>query len=204
MTRVLVLGAHPDDEATGCGGAVRRHTVAGDLVHAVFLTSGEAGGHGIEDPGAVREREALEAAGILGIAEVEFWRFPDGRLRASAAAIERLVAKLRAFRPRLVYAPHPREDHPDHRATYRLLRRALAVARSRPRVLGFEIWTPIEPIEEIVDISEHIEAKLAAIRAYRSQCEVMSFDDAFEALARYRGEMHLWPGGPYAEVFREL
>jgi LmbE family N-acetylglucosaminyl deacetylase len=65
----------------------------------------------------------------------------------------------------------------------------------------FEIWSPLGDVDEIVDISDVIDEKRRAIRAYRSQCAVMRLDDAFVGLARYRGEMHSWPGGPYAEVF---
>jgi LmbE family N-acetylglucosaminyl deacetylase len=65
----------------------------------------------------------------------------------------------------------------------------------------YEIWAPLAHIDHVVDISEVIEDKLRAIRAYRSQCDVMRFDEAFHGLARYRGEMHSWPGGAYAEVF---
>jgi LmbE family N-acetylglucosaminyl deacetylase len=50
-------------------------------------------------------------------------------------------------------------------------------------------------------VSAVIDDKRRAIRAYRSQCAVMRLDDAFVGLARYRGEMHSWPGGAYAEVF---
>ena len=49
-----------------------------------------------------------------------------------------------------------------------------------------------------------MEAKLAAVRAYKSQCDIMRFDDAIAGLNRFRGEMHSWPGGPYAEVFGDL
>lgn len=201
MTRVLVVGAHPDDEAVGCGGTLRRHVLDGDEVRAVFLTSGEAGGHGIQDPGATREREAWEAAAVLGIAELEFWREPDGALRARRELIDRMAALIRRLRVTVLYTPHARDDHPDHRAAARIARRAVVAAGPRVEIRYFEIWAPTADISHVVDISEVIEDKLRAIRAYRSQCDVMRFDDAFEGLARYRGEMHSWPGGPYAEVF---
>jgi LmbE family N-acetylglucosaminyl deacetylase len=201
MAHVLVVCAHPDDEAFGCGGTLRLHALGGDHITAVFLTSGEAGGHGEENHGERREQEAGRAAAILGIDELEFWREPDGRLRAGAALAGRLSTLIDALEPCRVYAPHGRDDHPDHRATARLVRRALAPSAARPVVRGYEIWSPVERIEEVVDISEVIAEKRRAIRAYRSQCAVMGLDHASVGLARYRGEMHSWPGGPYAEVF---
>jgi LmbE family N-acetylglucosaminyl deacetylase len=201
VSRVLVVCAHPDDEAIGCGGTLRRHVLGGDRITSVFLTSGEAGGHGIEDPGAAREREAAEAAQVLGIEDLQFWREPDGRLRARRAVVQRLAEELRRTRPSVVYSPHRGDDHPDHRAAARITREAVALAGRRVQTRYFEIWSPIEAVEDVVDISDVIEDKLRAIRAYRSQCAVMRFDDAFKGLARYRGEMHSWPDGRYAEAF---
>jgi LmbE family N-acetylglucosaminyl deacetylase len=201
MTAVLVLAAHPDDEAVGCGGTLRRHVLEGDEVSVVFMTSGEAGGHGIDRPGEVREAEAAEAARVLGLGELQFWRERDGSLRARAALVRRVAELIRKRRVSVLYAPHARDDHPDHRAAARIARAAALEAGRRLELRHFEIWSPIEHIEHLVDISEVLEDKLRAIRAYRSQCAVMRFDDAFEGLARYRGEMHSWPGGPYAEVF---
>ena len=68
----------------------------------------------------------------------------------------------------------------------------------------FEVWTPMQRMDEVVDISPFIHVKLAAIRAHQSQCEVMRFDEAFLGLGRYRGAMHSWPGGDYAEIFTRL
>ena len=203
MSNVIVVAAHPDDETIGCGGALRRHVLAGDRVSVIFLTSGEAGGHGIDDPRATREREAREAAEILGVCEVEFWGEPDGRLKATRATVERLTQAVERSRASVLYAPHRNDDHPDHRCASRIARRALAGSAHRSQLLQYEIWSPVAQIDHIVDISEVLEVKLRAIRAYRSQCAVMRFDDAFRGLARYRGEMHSWPGGDYAEVFCE-
>lgn len=175
-------------------------------MRVLFLTSGENGGWWLESPQELidcREAEAARAAEILGIRQIEFWREPDSLLRANAALVGRLASVVRSWSPDLVYAPHIHEDSPDHRAAARAVHRAMAtvpVAR-RPACRFFEVWTPIRRIDKIVDISAVIDAKIAAIRAHKSQCEIMKFDEAALALARYRGEMHCWPGGDYAEAF---
>ncbi len=136
---MLVVAAHPDDEAVGCGGALRRHALDGDEVRAVFLTSGEAGGHGIEHPGETREREAREAATVLGIRDLQFWREPDGRLRARRELVERLADLIESWCPSLVYVPHERDDHPDHCSAAAIVRLAVAAAGRPVEVRLFEI-----------------------------------------------------------------
>jgi LmbE family N-acetylglucosaminyl deacetylase len=89
--------------------------------------------------------------------------------------------------------------HRDHEAGARIV--SLATAGSDIDVQFFEVWTPLGRMDEVVDITDTVDAKVAAIRAYASQCRVMRFDDAFLGLARYRGEMFSWPDGDYAEVF---
>ena len=209
MKRVLVISPHPDDETIGCGGTLRRHVLEGNPVHVLFLTSGEQGGHGRapKETAALREKEARAAAKILGLTRIQFWREPDGAFAANAKNVKRLVAKFRAYRPDLVLIPHDQEQHADHRSAVDMLKQALAVlpdALHPEEILMFEIWTPLQSMDWIEDISLFMDTKLEAIRAYKTQCDVLSFDDAFLGLARYRGEMHSWPGGDYAEVFRRL
>lgn len=206
MKRVLILSPHPDDEAIGLGGTLRRHVEEGDEVQVIFLTSGERGVRGQEPAktARIREQEAAAAAKVLGYEAFEFWRVPDGAVKVSPAILGRLTEKLRTWKPDLVYAPHPGEMHPDHRASLRLLRRALLGRRKRPMVRLYEVWTPLRQIDHVEDISGEIDVKLAAIRAHKSQCAIMRFDESAHGLARYRGEMHSWPGGPYAEVFMRL
>ena len=204
MSRILVLAPHPDDETIGCGGTLLRHAKQRDDVHVVFLTSGEKGGHGRPEAETlrVRENEARKATTVLGVKQIEFWHLTDGALRATPTAVAVLKKKLEQFKPDRIYVTHGKEMHPDHRGAVRLLRQAMAGAKGkRPEVLGYEVWTPIQQLDEIVDISPFLEKKLRAIRIYRSQCAVVGFVEAVRGLNRYRGEMHSWPGGDYAEVF---
>jgi len=179
------------------------------VVRVVFLTSGEHGGHGRppEETGPLREREAHVACRILGLQHFEFWRVPDKGVRVTKALTERLASVIRQRRADVIYVPHDQEMNADHRAAARLVRNAVRMVQSdgaSPTVLMYEVWTPLQGMDVIVDISEHIDKKLEAIRAYKCQCDVLRFDDAIAGLNRYRGEMHSWPGGPYAEIFLEM
>ncbi len=204
--RVLVVAPHPDDESIGCGGALAAHVADGAEVHALFLTSGEAGHPKIPADvlGPQREAEAQAAADVLGLASVEFWRVPDGRLRAGEVLVDRMAATLRAHRPAVVYVTHPGELHADHRAAARLVRRAAGRVDRAPELRGYEVWTPIHQLDHVIDIGEHVERKAEAIRAHASQAELMDFAEAALALARWRGELYSWPEGDHAEVFVNL
>jgi LmbE family N-acetylglucosaminyl deacetylase len=207
MTRALVVSPHPDDESIGCGGTLRKHVLEGDEVRVIFLTSGENGGHGRlpEETATLREAEARLAAAILGIENIEFWREPDGSFQAAAPVVTRFMETLLEWKPDIVYLPHPLDGHADHLAACEMVKKAIRNGgRAAPKLLGYEVWTPMQGMDEIVDISAFLETKLKAIRAYETQCSVLRFDEAMAGLARYRGEMHSWPGGDYAEVFVEV
>lgn len=206
MNNILVISPHPDDESIGCGGTIIKHITNGDIVHAVFLTSGEKGGHKIPNDKIVniRELEARNAADILQIQNLCFWREPDGEFEVTEKNVKRLIEKIQNFRPDIIYVTHEQEMHPDHQAAALLVRTAfnqLPTTAKKPIIWMYEIWTPLQEMAHIVDISDYIDIKKNAVRAYKSQCDIMKLDEAILGLNRYRGEMHSWPGGDYAEIF---
>ena len=208
MNHIMIISPHPDDESIGCGGTILKHVAEGDVVQVELLTSGEKGGHDLNEAevGRIREQEAMAAAEILAVEHLEFYRQPDGDLRVSRPLASRLAQRIRDCKPSIIYVPHAAEQHPDHRVAVRLLQRALRLLDldEPPHVLAYEVWTPLQQLDEIVDITPYMETKLRAIAAYSSQTRIMNFAAAAEGLARYRGEMHCWPGGEFAEVFADV
>jgi len=208
MNRVLVLSPHPDDESIGCGGTLNKHVESGDDIFVLFLTSGEKGGHYVSEveTARIREQEAREATAILGIQKIDFWRQSDSALRATSKLVNRLRQAIIDWKPKYIYVPHIKEMHSDHQAAARLLRASL---RSLPykddiEIRMFEVWTPLEAMDEVVDITSHIKTKIKAIQKYKSQRQFVKFDEAILGLNRYRGEFHSWPGGNYAEIFLRM
>lgn len=208
MNKILIISPHPDDEAIGCGGTISKHIAEGDQVVVIFLTSGEKGGHGssAEETVDIREGESIAAADILQIQKIDFWREPDGAFRATKNNVMRLVDNIKANAPGIIYAPHEMEQHPDHREAALLVGNAIKQLPEalQPEVWLYELWTPIQRMDHIVDITPYVDKKREAILAYKSQCDVLAFDEAILGLNRYRGEMHSWPGGEYAEIFKKL
>ncbi|MGE5856424.1 MAG: PIG-L deacetylase family protein, partial [Syntrophaceae bacterium] len=77
---MLSFGTHPDDIEIGCGGTEALLAAKGYEIAHVILTSGEAGSDRTPpwELGPIREKEAIEAAKVLGAGNVEFLRYPDG------------------------------------------------------------------------------------------------------------------------------
>ncbi|GJM22378.1 MAG: hypothetical protein DHS20C15_22930 [Planctomycetota bacterium] len=210
---VLVLAPHPDDESLGCGATLALHAEAGHAVHAVFLTSGVHGAPGgAADPQAyiaTRRAEAEAAAQQLGLASTSFWGLPDSMVVTQAdlhAVVERLVALLDELRPALVYAPHAGEQHSDHHFVALAIERAAKRAAQTPRVLGYEVWSPLVA-DLVVDVTAVYARKLAAVDCYVSQLEHTDLRGAVEGMNRYRAI--LLPDAPAdgswrAEAFKEL
>ena len=203
---VLVLAPHPDDEVLGCGGALCRHTAAGERVAVVFLTSGELGLKHLprDEAWRIREREARAAARILGLANVEFLRGPDWGLAEAKATIAReLRAILQREKPEIIYLPHPDDWHPDHQATLPLLRLALAHSGLKtPELRAYEVWTPLPEFDHVVDITALMPRKLKALRAHKSQLGEFDYVRAVKGLNQFRGA--LAAKRPFAEVFQTL
>ncbi len=208
MKKILVISPHPDDEAIGCGGTLLNHHNNGDSIHIIFLTSGEKSKipqKSEEEVAIIREDEAKDATKILGAEKVEFWRYPDGSLTMDASIILRLKDIIENTKPDIVYVTSDKESHPDHREAAKIVKESVSQSKIKPEVWMFEVWTTIQKIDLVSDISKFIEIKAEAIRAYKSQCSLIKYDEAAIALDRYRGEMDNWPkGGDYAEIFQKM
>lgn len=181
---VLVLSAHPDDAELACAGTVRKLANEGHHVVFVECTRGELGTRGTPE---LREREAQQAAEILGVSERECLEMPDGAIMHTDENILRVVSAIRAYRPHLMLIPPPFERHPDHEAVHRLARAAafksglakVITSRGgteqqpwRPhRMLCFmqQYDFPKQHPDLYVDVTDVFDAKMASIRAFSSQ-----------------------------------
>lgn len=229
--RALVVTAHPDDVDFGAGGTIARWTAAGIEVAYCICTSGDAGGADHDETprdemGALREREQRAAAEVLGVRDVTFLGYPDGRLTASIELRRDISRQIRRVRPDRVLTQSPEiwwqrlgASHPDHRATGEAALAAVYPdARNpfaHPELLadeGLEPWTvgemwlmapPDERRNHAVDVTDTVEAKLAALRAHQSQtAHLDDLDDMIRKWLSATARRHDLPEGSLAEAFQ--
>ena len=96
VERVLVVVAHPDDIDFGTAGSVAVWTDAGIEVTYCLVTSGEAGGDDRTmarvDMAALRRAEQTEAAKHVGVTDLRWLGYPDGRVEYNARTAPRHLA----------------------------------------------------------------------------------------------------------------
>jgi len=197
---VIVFAPHPDDETFGCGGTIAKKISEGYNVLIVIMTDGRnlfKNALNIDNdpsPDEVRElrrREVLRATEILGVPKenVLFLDFEDGTLeRYELEAEKKVIEILNRYRPVEIYLPFKNDSHPDHRATYRILRKCVEKLGLKPRMYQFCIlhkFARVGPIFEKlfglfrrnivkVDVSRFIKLKEMAIREFKCEFSIIS------------------------------
>ena len=214
--RVLVVAAHADDEALGCGGAMARHSDNGDTVDVVFVADGVTG-RGDEKLDE-RHASALRACSILGANEPVFLDFPDQKLDTLSflqivQAIEPLIQRIG---PTIIYTHHGGDLNLDHRIVHQAVLTALRPMPSSTykAIYAFEVSSSTEwassAIGEgfrpdyFVAIETTIDRKIEALHAYGQEMRDFPHSrsyDAVRALAVVRGSS---VGLPSAEGFVTL
>ena len=226
ISSALVVVAHPDDIDFGVAGTVGVLTDQGSAVTYCLVTSGEAGGddRGLPRPdmAALREREQTLAAKAMGVSDLLFLGYPDGRVEATLDLRRDLARVIRSVRPDVVIGQNPERfldiiyaSHPDHRAVasatldavYPDARNPFAFPELldeslEPHSVG-EVWLlPHHEPNRLVDISATIDRKIDALCCHESQISDRDFADRLlRDWARSNAQTHGFDA-EYAEAFR--
>ncbi|MBI3463400.1 MAG: PIG-L family deacetylase [Planctomycetes bacterium] len=197
---VLVVAAHPDDEVLGAGGTIARHTQNGDRVTIAILGEGITSRHPARDQAdqqALDElrADARRAAKLMGCEQPRLFQLPDNRFdHVDQLDVVKIVEEVvGATRPEIVYTHYHGDLNADHLITARAV---LTACRPLPgsslrRILAFEVpsstgWGFAEHVFSptvFVDVSRTLEAKLEAMKAYRSEVRAYPHPRAPQALA---------------------
>lgn len=175
---VLAVFSHPDDLELTVGGTMLRLRSLGYRTGAVDLTRGEMGTRGTPE---IRAAEAERAAAILKLEFRENLELSDGRVFCDDASRVKLVRILRTCSPTVILTNQVEDPHPDHKHTAELVResarlssmgnydRDFGLERIRVPMVAHNVFSRRTVPSFVVDISEFLSEKMAAIRAYASQ-----------------------------------
>jgi len=178
---ILAFGAHPDDVELGCGGTLIAAVAEGKKVGIIDLTQGELGTRGTV---ADRLKEALLAGEIIGAAVRENLEMKDGFFVNDQTHQLAIATIIRKYQPDIILCNAPEDRHPDHGKAAKLVADAAFLAglvkvQTTYNDTAQAAWRPSHVFHYIqsrnlapnfvVDISAHMDQKMASILAHASQ-----------------------------------
>jgi bacillithiol biosynthesis deacetylase BshB1 len=175
---VLAVFSHPDDAELSVAGTLLKLKSLGYRTGVCDLTRGEMGTRGTPE---IRAKEAKEAARMMKLDLRLNLDQPDGHVWPTETARIALVRVLRTHRPKVLLTTHEDDPHPDHANTSIIVRQAARLATmgrydeesglkpvQMPAIMHSLFSRRIVP-SFVVDVSEFVDEKMFAIRAYASQ-----------------------------------
>jgi LmbE family N-acetylglucosaminyl deacetylase len=195
ISKILAIGAHPDDIEMGCGGFIAKSI---SVCTSILSKCGDEVDTEEKD---LRAKEFEASVKTLGVKNYYSFNFPNKEFPSNENQIRDELAKLQSdIEPDLILLPYLDDPHQDHRTvSYAGIR----TFRNNETILQYEIlrhgshtFTPTL----FVDITTFLETKLKALKCYTSQFERRPYFDleSFKSLARTRGAQS---GYAYAEGF---
>lgn len=186
---ILVFAVHPDDAELGCSGTILKYKAAGKKVGIIDLTRGELGSRGTAE---TRDREAKDAAHILGLDVRENLGMRDAFFINNEEHLLQIIQKIRQYEPEILIGNAILDRHPDHKRASTLINDAVFLsglikiktelngvpqAPWRPRLhLNFIQDTYIKP-DVILDITPFWDTKVASALAYKTQFYTPDYDE---------------------------
>ncbi len=216
--KVLIVSAHPDDEAIGAGGTLLKHKKNGDeltwlIVTNVFTTHGFS-----EERVRSRQEEINVVANRFGFTTVVKLGYPTMTLSGESllTMIPAIAKVFMEAKPEVIYVMNRSDVHSDHRIVFDAVMACTKSFRYPfiKKVLMYECLSETEFAPALaenvfmpnyfVDISEYMDKKLEILKVYESEIAAHPFPRSLEnvkALAHFRGAT---AGVVYAEAFQLL
>ena len=204
MKNVLIVAAHADDEAIGCGGTISHHIANGDVVKVILVADGVSSRVGATNNDLMRRKSAAKVVQkLLGISSISCLDLPDNKLDTLPLIdiVRHIELKIQKFKPSVIYTHHHGDLNIDHQITHKAV---MTAARPTPQssvreIYGFEVlssteWStpqlsPFIP-NLFIDITDHMENKIRSLKAYNEEMRESPHSRSIEnikLLAHYRG-----------------
>jgi LmbE family N-acetylglucosaminyl deacetylase len=187
--------AHPDDPEYGIAAAVAEWCGQGKEVAYVLATRGEAGIAGLppSKAGPLREQEQRAACQAVGVEEVTFLDYPDGRLEETLQLRRDLAREIRTYRPEVVVTLNHRDtwgpgtwNSQDHQVMGRSVLNAVADAASewifpeladqghQPHTVSWTAVASTRPTHFLDVGQQALDCALRSLSAHRRYLEALS------------------------------
>ncbi|BBH19727.1 diacetylchitobiose deacetylase [Paenibacillus baekrokdamisoli] len=212
VERALIICAHPDDEVLGLGGTIKKMTNAGVEVTVLMFANGNEGYTSMEEIATIVETRRIEREVVqkmLNIHHYEAHSYEDYAIPANEITYKICIEAIRKYKPNIVFT-HYWQEYNTHKAVASIATDAFWQAGWSCSLDLGEPWKPdalyyfevielLNHVSHMVDITDTFEAKMESMRAYASQCTVVSGAlQQIEGKALMRGSQ---AGLKYGEAF---
>lgn len=228
--KILVIAGHPDDEVLGMGGTIKKLTKNGNDVKIVIMATGISSRRSSNYKNSTKyevddqilkkineqifrlRKDAKNSSTILGVRDIQFESFPDNEMDivSNLQITKKIEEIIQSYKPDVVYTHSQFDINIDHRALY-----FATITATRPKknqnvkeVLCFEVPSSTEwyfpsafSPNVFVDISEEIQFKLRALKAYKNELQEFPHPRSLEAISAIGKRWGSVSGFKNAEAF---